>query len=331
VHGWIGRGGEDLIQFLHGRLAENEIDVLLKAKLIDVIVGEGGRADGVVIQRPGGETETIGCDALILATSGFGANHDMIARHMPEAKVARYHGHEGNDGLGINLGARLGGALGDMGSYQGYAMLADPQGISLPPGVIVEGGLLLNTRGERFVDEMQDIAGMVHPVLAQPGGFVWGIYDAEIEARCAYIPETQQLMALNAAKHADTLEALATAINAPLDAVKTALENASQAAANGGADAQGRSWRQDRPPSPPYRALKVCGALYHTQGGLQVDAKARVLRADGSPLPNLFAGGGAARGVSGPSFWGYLPAMGLCAAVTLGRIAGIEAARLAMR
>ena len=53
-----------------------------------------------------------------------------------------------------------------------------------------------------------------------------------------------------------------------------------------------------------------------------------MLRPDGSPLPNLFAAGGAARGVSGPSSWGYLPAMGLCAAVTLGMIAGRSAAAL---
>jgi fumarate reductase flavoprotein subunit len=60
---------------------------------------------------------------------------------------------------------------------------------------------------------------------------------------------------------------------------------------------------------------------------LQIDGDTRVLRPDGSALPNVFAGGGAARGVSGPSSWGYLPAMGLCAAVTLGRIAGETAAR----
>jgi fumarate reductase flavoprotein subunit len=108
------------------------------------------------------------------------------------------------------------------------------------------------------------------------------------------------------------------------------LADAHRAAGEGGIDAMGRRWSSDTPPSAPFRALRVTGALYHTQGGLQTDGAARVLRADGSPLPNMFAGGGAARGVSGPSFWGYLPAMGLCSAVTLGRIAGQSAARLAM-
>jgi fumarate reductase flavoprotein subunit len=79
----------------------------------------------------------------------------------------------------------------------------------------------------------------------------------------------------------------------------------------------------------PFQALRIGGAIYHTQGGLQTDGLARVLRTDGSAFPNLFAGGGAARGVSGPSSWGYLPAMGLCSAVTTGRIAGQTAAALA--
>jgi fumarate reductase flavoprotein subunit len=74
--------------------------------------------------------------------------------------------------------------------------------------------------------------------------------------------------------------------------------------------------------------VRVTGALFHTQGGLQVDDGARVLRPDGRPLPNITAGGGAARSISGPAVTGYLPAVGLCMAVTLGRLAGASAAHL---
>jgi fumarate reductase flavoprotein subunit len=73
----------------------------------------------------------------------------------------------------------------------------------------------------------------------------------------------------------------------------------------------------------------VTGALFHTQGGLADDATARVLRPDGTRLPNLFAAGGAARGVSGPKASGYLSGNGLLTAVTLGQAAGRAAAELA--
>ncbi len=330
VHGWHGHGGVDMVPLLHAKLAEAGVDVLLQARLTDLVADRHGRVLGVAFARPDGTTERVGCDTLILASGGFAANHAMIARFMPEMATARNNGHEGSQGIAVTLGEKLGGALADMGSYQGYAMLAEPQGISVPPGVIVEGGVIVNIAGQRFTDESADIAGMVHPVMAQPGAHCWVVFDAAIEARCGYIPETQALIALNAAKTADCLEDLAGQIGVEPAALSATLADARTAQAEGRPDAQGRLWGDDVPPAAPFRALKVVGAIYHTQGGLQIDAEARVLRPDGTPLPNVFAGGGAARSVSGPAHWGYLPAMGLCTAVTLGRIAGETAARQAL-
>jgi fumarate reductase flavoprotein subunit len=50
----------------------------------------------------------------------------------------------------------------------------------------------------------------------------------------------------------------------------------------------------------------------------------------GVPLPNLYAGGGAARGISGAHVWGYLSGNGLLSAVSLGWISGKASARLAL-
>jgi fumarate reductase flavoprotein subunit len=282
------------------------------------------------VQRPDGSREAIGCETLIMAAGGFAANHTMVAAHMPEAAHARCNGHEGNQGDAIRAGAALGAALGDMGAYQGYGMLADPQAIPVPPGFIVEGGLLVDTQGRRFVNEVEDISGMVHAVLGRPDGLAWVIVDAAIEARCSYMLETQQLRELGAMREAADLPALAALIGVDAAALAIEVAAARHARAQGGKDRLGRSWADDAPPGEPLRALKVCGALFHTQGGLQIDGRARVLRADGRALPNLFAGGGSARGVSGPSCWGYLPAMGLCAAVTFGRLAGQSAAAQAL-
>ena len=186
---------------------------------------------------------------------------------------------------------------------------------------------MVNARGERFLQETEDIAGMVLQVLAQPGGVAWVVYDERVAERCAYIPESQQLEQLRAPRRAETAESLARTMGVDPAVFAAALADAHAAHRSGHADAQGRAWGADAPPTAPYLALRVCGALYHTQGGLQVDAGARVMRPDATPIPRLFAGGGTARGVSGPSSWGYLPAMGLCAAVTLGWLAGRGAAQ----
>jgi fumarate reductase flavoprotein subunit len=93
-----------------------------------------------------------------------------------------------------------------------------------------------------------------------------------------------------------------------------------------GTDRFGRVFASVSPLSPPFKAVRVTGALFHTQGGLAVDRQARVLDTDGHPLPNLFAAGGAAAGVSGSQASGYLSGNGLLTATVLGRVAGISAA-----
>ena len=79
--------------------------------------------------------------------------------------------------------------------------------------------------------------------------------------------------------------------------------------------------------APPLYGVKVTGALFHTQGGLRVDADARVLREDGSPIPNLYAGGGVAAGLSGHGPGGYFSGNGLLTALGYGLLAGRHAAR----
>lgn len=327
VHGWPGHSGGDTLMFLHQRLAETGVDVIYEARLVELVSDTTGRVAGVIIERPDGSREAIGCDTLILATGGFAANPEMVATYIPEAVQAYSHSHERSDGTGIRLGAAVGGDLADMGSYQGYGMLTDPQGVTLPPGFILEGGFLVNRDGDRFVDETVDISGIVHPVLAQPDGRAWVIFDDRIEAACAHIPEAVQLSDLNAARRAPDIAALAGLIGADPARLAAALDDAWAAHHEGRADSSGRRW-PDAPPSAPFCAFRLKGALYHTQGGLRTDADGRVLRADGTSLPNLFACGGAARCVSGPSCWGYLPAMGIAASMTLGRLAGLSAARM---
>src|SRR5690606_30198121 len=92
-------------------------------------------------------------------------------------------------------------------------------------------------------------------------------------------------------------------------------------------DAFGRRHFNLAPLQGELGVVKVKPGLFHTQGGLLVDDHARVLRPDGSVVPNLFAGGGAAAGISGRTgAGGYASGNGLLTALGLGRIAGLRAA-----
>jgi fumarate reductase flavoprotein subunit len=128
-------------------------------------------------------------------------------------------------------------------------------------------------------------------------------------------------------KTAVTAAQLAAMLGLPADPLVATLEDVEAFATGEAEDSFGRDFTGSAPLAPPYFGVKVTGALFHTQGGLVVNAQARVCRTDGGPLPNLFAAGGAAAGVSGPAVWGYLSGNGLLSAVVLGRISGEAAAR----
>ena len=327
IHGWAGHAGEDMVQWFHRRLSDLGIDVLCNTRLTDMHCDNAGNVIGVEIEGADGDRLGIGCKALVMACGGFGANRDMTNRFMPETADLRYNGHEGSSGDAITIGERHGAQLGDMGSYQGYAMLADPGGVSVPPNVLIEGGFIVNRHGQRFTDEALDIAGMVLPLSHQPESRGWVIFDETIHNMCSHIPELQELEKLGVIKEWTDATALAAGTGLSQGNVSAALAAIHACAQSGKADSFDRKWDDARPPAGRLRSIAVTGALYHTQGGLQINGEAAVEKADGSAFNNLFAGGGSARSVSGPSSWGYLPAMGLTTAIVLGAVAGRNAGR----
>lgn len=127
---------------------------------------------------------------------------------------------------------------------------------------------------------------------------------------------------------AETLGELAELAGLAAEALKASIAQTHALIDSGEPDTFGRSFAGLHKLKAPFYAVKVTGALFHTQGGLEVDNDARVLRKDRTPFPNLYASGGAARGISGPGADGYLAGNGLMTATTLGRLAGEHAAAL---
>jgi fumarate reductase flavoprotein subunit len=222
----------------------------------------------------------------------------------------------------------LGAGAADLGSYQGHGSFCLPQGLQVTWAVLMLGGFQVNLEGQRFADESRGYSEHAEDVLRQPGGVAWDIYDARCEVPALAFHDYRDLQRLGGIRQADTIAELARATGLPADALARTFAEVESFAAGRQADPLRRDFTQVPPLAPPYRAARVTGALLHTQGGLSIDGDAQVLRPNGSKLPNLFAGGGAARGLSGPSGWGYLSGNGLLSAVVLGRLAGLSAARL---
>lgn len=327
LHAPPGRSGEVLMGMLLSAAEREGVDILTQSKVEDLIVDGDDRVLGVVVKTPDGE-ERFGAQQLILATCGYGANEELIETHMPELKGAQYYGHEGNEGDALMWGQELGAAYEDLGAYQALGSLSSPGNLVIPHTLLIGGGAQINKNGERFENEMHDISGQALTILEQPDGEIWIVTDEALHNGAAErFEEYRDAVKLNLCKSADTWEALAEQIKVPATALAQTMTDLQTYKNGEQKDPFGRDFADTKALEPPFYAIKVTGALFHTQGGLCVDDHARVVRPDGTIFPNLYAGGGAARSVSGPSVWGYLPGMGICTAVTLGKLAGETAAR----
>jgi fumarate reductase flavoprotein subunit len=298
-------------------------DILTDALVRVLYVDADDRVLGVGCTRPDGTRETLACDVLLLACNGYGGNAAMVSELLPEMGEAIFAGHVGNDGSAIAWGRQIGAGLADLGGYQGHGSWVVPQGALMSWAVMMQGGVQINTEGRRFHDETLGYSEAAVHVLAQPGGMAFNVFDAPLLALARTFPDYCDAEKAGALRTAASVEDLAQLIGCDPAALR---ETLAAVGPQQGADGFGR--RFQRPLQPPYYAVRVTGALFHTQGGLDIDASCRVLHADGTPFGNLLAAGGAARGVSGNAVWGYLSGNGLLSAVGGGWVAAATAADL---
>jgi fumarate reductase flavoprotein subunit len=270
-----------------------------------------GRLHGVEVARRDGTRERFGCAALILACNGYGGNPDLVRRFIPEMAEALYFGHPGNRGDAVLWGEALGAELACLGAYQGHGSVATPHNILISWAVIMEGGIQVNTDGRRFCDETRGYSEQAAEVLRQPHGMAWDIFDARIAGVARQFEDFQAAERAGAILVAATIGDLAAKMHVPADALAEELENVETLKTRSAIDRFGRQHFSERRLSPPYCAVRVTGALFHTQGGVAVDVDGRVKRKDGALFPNLFAAGGAAVGLSGRTAAGYLSGNGL--------------------
>ncbi|HEX2226855.1 MAG TPA: FAD-dependent oxidoreductase [Candidatus Binatia bacterium] len=262
---------------------------------------------------------------IILASGGFGASVELLSQYIPKAVDIPFPGHDGSTGDGIKMGIAAGAATENMAAFQPYPAYLGPGKRAVPPEVALSGGIMVNVGGKRFVDETRYPGGLGIKMLDLPGKQAYEIFDQRIYELHSGSPGVRSLAALfdsGILKKAPTLDELADKLGIDAGGLKQTVEEYNHAAGRG-KDMFGRALPQ--PFIAPYYGIKVTVALYHTQGGLKVNPNGQVLRSDGSIIPNLYAGGGVAVGVSGKGLEGYLPGNGLLASLGLGMRAGEHA------
>lgn len=322
MHAVPEKTGAALMARLQQAAETADVPIVTRALVRELWLNARDEVLGVAYERPDGTLEQLSCDALILACNGFGGNAAMVQQLLPEMKYATFAGHTGNDGSAIAWGRALGARLADLGGYQGHGSWAVPQGALVSWALMMEGAVQINALGRRFHDETGGYSEAAVQVLAQPGSVAWNVFDEALLTFARSFPDFREAEVAGALKRCDNEAALAALIGCDVGALHATLA----AVAPGAAAPDGRAFK--RALQAPFYAVKVTGALFHTQGGLDIDAHCHVLHEDASPFKNLLAAGGAARGVSGNAVWGYLSGNGLLSAIAGGYIAARSAATL---
>jgi tricarballylate dehydrogenase len=204
-------------------------------------------------------------------------------------------------------------------------------------------GILVNARGERFLDEGADFhsytyAKYGHEVMKQPGLFAWQVFDQKVTRllRDEYrIPRITK-------ESANTFEELAGKLSGvepqgflrTVEAYNAAPRpdvpfnpNVHDGLCTAGLAINKTNWAQ-KLDTPPYDAYGVTAGVTFTFGGLKVSPEAEVLDPAGNGFGGLYAAGEI---VGGLYYHNYASGTGLVAGVVFGRLAGEGAARAAAR
>ncbi|MFF0081207.1 3-oxosteroid 1-dehydrogenase [Streptomyces canus] len=339
--------GQSLAAGLRKGLQDAGVAVRLNTPLAELYVDKGAVAGAVT---PGGLYRAR--RGVIVGSGGFEHNAAMRAQYQRQPIGTEWTvGAKENTGDGIRAGQRLGADVALMDdAWWGPAIPLPGDPYFCLAERTLPGGLIVNAAGRRFVNEAAPYSDVVHTMYdrnpTDPDIPAWLVVDQNYRNRYLFrdIAPTFVLpddwYGSGAARKAWTVDALAASIGVPAAALRATVDRFNSLALKGDDPDFGRGdsaydhYYTD--PSvlpnsclaplwlPPYYAFRLVPGDLGTKGGLVTDARARVLRPDGSVVPGLYAAGNASAAVMGHSYAGAGSTIG--PAMTFGYIAARDLA-----
>ena len=333
-------GGPGLVANLAQSCEREGIDILYESRAVSLIE-EGGAVRGVVVRGADGAFSIRG-QAVVFACGGFESNAEWRTRYLgPGWDLARVRGTRFNAGDGIRMALEAGAM--SYGNWSGcHSVGWDRNAPEFGDLSVGDGfqkhsypfGIMVNARGERFVDEGADFRNYTYAkygraVLEQPGQLAWQVFDAKV----AHLLRDEYRIREVTKVTADSLEALAgklddvdpggflRTVHAYNAAVRTDVAfdpTVRDGRCTEGIEVPKSNWAQTLD-TPPFSAYAVTCGITFTFGGLRIDTRGRVLDTGERPIPGLY---GAGELVGGLFYFNYPGGTGLTSGAVFGRIAG---------
>ena len=336
-------GGAGLVEAELARALKIGCEIRYATAATRLIQDRQRRGTGVEVRGPDGYEE-IAADAVVLACGGFESNPEMRARYLgPGWELARVRGTRHNMGAGIrmalDIGARPFGNWSGCHSvgwdisappYGDYEVLDNFQKHSYPWGVMV------NLRGERFVDEGEDLRNLTYvkfgrEIMKQPHRTAVQIFDQKTIPllRDEYrIKQVTKVTAGSIAELAIALEIPAAALTATIEAFNAACRPGDfNPSVLDGVSTTGLAINKTNWALPidqgPFEAYVTTTGVTFTFGGLRINELGEVQDVSDRTIPGLYAAGEL---VGGLFYENYPGGTGLMSGTVFGKLAGESAA-----
>lgn len=307
LHTDVGRlGGGRLVRHLRDLLASRpNVAFVDEAPAVGLLSSESGVAGLVIAQN--GVREEVRAPSVVLATDGFAANAALMSEHLAHLGRPFHGGTSTNTGDGHAWLTEVGAQFRNMGSALRSSLVVVGHGTRVSPALQFNGAVLLDTTGRRFVDEeAHGYSSMAGILQQQPGERAAMIWDATAMTATAESEMMRDSLVAGAIASLPTIGELAARLDLDVAAAERVL-----------APIAGRRRLQ-----APYHLAWVTHGVLTTQGGVVIDPSGRVLDANNEPVPGLYATGGTACGLAGPSSDGYSSGNGLLSAFSTSWIIG---------
>jgi fumarate reductase flavoprotein subunit len=335
----VGPGDENspAIDALTNRIVELDGQFLYSTPGVKLVQDESGAVTGVYGQKADGSYVLVKANKGVIVTTGEYANNpDMVEAFVP--RVAGY-------GLGCFYAPAVNTGDGHkMMVWAGAEMQHAPHAPMTAVTFLIPQPvpfLIVNNLAERIQNEASSNFIAWNTVGHQPGQTAFQVYDSRWADVCnelkvmtwtdAYLPNDATRQSVEEASlKAETLEELAGQMGVPVDAFVATVNRRNALADSGHDDDFGL-------PLPGLMATKITEPPFYANqanvigfgvclGGVWVNKKLQVLKADGTPIPGLYAAGNTVGRRFGDSYFQELCGLSNGLADTHGYIAGRTAA-----
>lgn len=339
------------------RAEELGVEFYLETPVYELIK-DGDEVVGVKARDKDGEEIEAWAGAVILATGGFGSNHEMIKEYtgFTYGKDITTFMVPGVVGDGIKMAWAAGAGKSRMEMERIIGMpLPGAMVFERPQSTIFNQGaaIAINKSGYRVCDEsvMQNMAVGANIIGYQQGRELWRMLDdvaveyyrnneldfpSEVfqDDPTVDFEETWERYAKefpNDAFAADSIEELAQAMGVNVENLLETVEEYNKFCDMNYDDDFGKDRRYLHAlRGKKFYAMRYSSHAYGSLGGIKIDHKCRAITDDYEVIPGLWAVGSDACDIYNGTYDYYLPGNTMGFAVTTGRMAGEYAAKYAM-